>query len=161
DRTFGEMYGDRSARMATAEDLVASMDGAGVDVSVAVGFWWDDPALAEEHAAYILDAAARHPGRIVPFVPRFDATGAAGSGPIGVGEVRIADPARFAASVAPLLVHCSEEVGHAYPGKIGGLTAGGLWRLLQAQPEARVIAAHWGGGFPFYVLMREVRAIVE
>ena len=66
---------------------------------------------------------------------------------------------RLAAAVEgldlPLLVHASEEVGHAYGGKEGGFTPGGLWRLL-SEHRVRVIAAHWGGGFPFYALMPEV-----
>ena len=38
--TFAEMYADPKAKIATAEDLLASMDEAGVDVSVALGFAW-------------------------------------------------------------------------------------------------------------------------
>ena len=95
-------------------------------------------------------------------------------GAAGLGEVRLSGgphPAtleeqvvaadRLAELVAgsdlPLLVHASEEVGHEYPGKAGGFTVGGLWRLLAAHP-VRVIAAHWGGGLPFHALMPEVRA---
>ena len=88
----------------------------------------------------------------------------AASGAAGIGEVRVADPAAIEVSAPgglPMLVHCSEEVGHAYGGKAGGLTPAALWRLLEAQPHARVIAAHWGGGFPFYALMPEVRAIID
>ena len=160
DAAFGEMYDDPGAKMATAEDLVASMDRAGVDVSVAAGFWWRNRTLRAEHAAYILAAAIRHPGRIIPFLPQPPREALPGAA--GIGEVRIARPAAFeATSALPQLLHCSEEVGHAYPGKVGGLTPGGLWQLLHAQPEARVIAAHWGGGFPFYALMPEVRTMIE
>ena len=42
DPTFAEMYADPKAKIATAEDLLASMDEAGVDVSVALGFAWRD-----------------------------------------------------------------------------------------------------------------------
>jgi predicted TIM-barrel fold metal-dependent hydrolase len=115
----------------------------------------------------------------VPFVPVATGEGATSIGGIaaegagGLGEIRTPDDAPelaseldalLGAAVAeglPLLVHCSEEVGHAYPGKGGGLTTGALWRLVSAHPQARVIAAHWGGGFPFYALMPEVRALLE
>jgi predicted TIM-barrel fold metal-dependent hydrolase len=159
DAVFGEMYGSPRAQMATAEDLIASMDRAGVDVSVAAGFWWRDRARRGEHAAYLLAAAVRYPGRIVPFVPQPE--GEALPGAAGVGELRVADPAAVETGGLPILAHCSEEVGHQYPGKAGGLTPGDLWRLLERQPQARVIAAHWGGGFPFYALMPEVRAVIE
>ena len=158
DAMFGEMYGSPRAQMATAEDLIASMDRAGVDVSVAAGFWWRDRARRGEHAAYLLASALRYPGRIVPFVPQTE--GDALPGAAGVGELRVEDPARVEAGALPILAHCSEEVGHGYPGKEGGLTPGALWSLLERQPEARVIAAHWGGGFPFYALMPEVRAVI-
>ncbi|MFA7249796.1 MAG: amidohydrolase family protein [Dehalococcoidia bacterium] len=159
DAAFGELYGSVRARMATAEDLVASMDRAGVDASVAAGFWWSDPALRAEHAAYLLEATVRYPGRIVPFVPQPASVALPGAS--GSGEVREGDPAAITAGVLPILVHCSEEVGHAYGGKAGGLTPGALWRLVESQPHARVIAAHWGGGFPFYALMPEVRAVID
>ncbi len=159
DPAFGEMYASPRAQMATAEDLIASMDRAGVDVSVAAGFWWRDRGRRGEHAAYLLAAAVRYPDRIVPFVPQ--AASEALPGASGTGELREADPRRIEAGALPVLAHCSEEVGHQYPGKAGGLTPAGLWALLEAQPETRVIAAHWGGGFPFYALMPEVRRVIE
>ncbi len=181
---FAELYGEASAKMVNAETLLESMDAAGVDVSVACGFWWREPDLAEEHAAYLLDAAAASGGRIVPFVPV--ALGADGvdanalarldrvvaSGATGLGEVRPATQASPAEAVdvllgeaaargLPALVHASEEVGHGYRGKTGGYTQGAFWRLIESQPGLRVIAAHWGGGFPFAALMPEVRAVIE
>jgi predicted TIM-barrel fold metal-dependent hydrolase len=52
-------------------------------------------------------------------------------------------------------------VGHAYAGKAGGYEAGVLWRLLEERPALRVIAAHWGGGLPFFALMPELRAHID
>lgn len=154
DPTFGEMYGDPRARMATAEELLASMARAGVDVSVACGFWWRDPTLAAEHTAYLVEAARASGGRILAFVP----ARAAVAGAVGVGEVREPRAEDVPHVPLPVLVHSSEEVGHAYPGKTGGLTPPALARLIEDRPEARVIAAHWGGGLPFAALIPEVRA---
>ncbi len=156
DEAFGEMYADPKARMATAEDLLASMDRAGVDVSVACGFWWRDPALAAEHAAYLVEAAHGSGGRILAFVPTPEAV----KGAAGIGEVRERTPEDVPVSPLPVLIHGSEETGHTYPGKTGGLTPGALGRLIAGRPEVRVIAAHWGGGFPFAALMPEVRAAI-
>lgn len=173
DAAFGALYGNPKARMATAEDLLASMDAAGVDVAVASGFWWRGVEHAREHRAYLLDAAARSGGRILAFVPIAAEEPASAldeaveAGARGLGELRAGatlDDAttdlvrRAGAHGLAVLAHCSEEVGHAYPGKAGGLTAGGLWTLAQAAPETRIIAAHWGGGFPFFGAMPEVRA---
>jgi predicted TIM-barrel fold metal-dependent hydrolase len=176
DSGFGALYAQPKARMATAEELLASMDAAGVDVAVACGFWWQRGEHAAEHRAYLLDVATRAGGRILPFVPIasdeptsvLDAAIEAGTR--GLGELRAGatlDEAttdlvrRAGARGLAVLAHCSEEVGHAYAGKAGGLTAGGLWTLAQAAPETRLIAAHWGGGFPFYGAMPEVRAELE
>jgi predicted TIM-barrel fold metal-dependent hydrolase len=162
DAGFAALYGDPSARMATVEELVESMDAAGVDAAVAAGFWWASDELAEEHSRYLLDAATAHPGRVLPFLPQLDPP----EGATGIGEVRETDERGLVGARLPLLVHCSEGVGHAYPGKTGGLSPDALWRLVEALGEAvedapPVIAAHWGGGFPFYGLMPEVRAAVE
>ncbi|MBM4410908.1 MAG: amidohydrolase [Chloroflexi bacterium] len=156
DEAFGEMYADPKAKMATAEDLLASMDRAGVDVSVACGFWWSDPAIAAEHAAYLVEVARDSGGRILAFVP----TPIPAEGAAGIGEVRERTPEGVPVSRLPVLIHGSEETGHAYPGKTGGVTPGAFGRLIEARPEARVIAAHWGGGFPFAALMPEVRASI-
>lgn len=164
DPAFAEMYAVPQAKMATAEDLLASMAVAGVDVSVACGFWWRDPTLAAEHAAYLVEAARASGGRLLPFVPGLEPPPGAG----GLGEARVAtdeDASTLARTAVahglPLLTHCSEEPGHEYPGKQGGLTPAALWRLLRDHEDARVIAAHWGGGFPFYALMPEVRTALE
>jgi predicted TIM-barrel fold metal-dependent hydrolase len=33
-----------------------------------------------------------------------------------------------------------------------------LWNAVQAYPETSFILAHWGGGYPFYELIPEVKA---
>jgi hypothetical protein len=69
DSGFAALYADPAARMASADDLLASMAGAGVDVAVAAGFAWRSAAHAEEHAGYVLDAAERAGGRLLAFPP--------------------------------------------------------------------------------------------
>ncbi|MSP22292.1 MAG: amidohydrolase [Dehalococcoidia bacterium] len=180
DSGFAELYGGASARMVSADALIDSMEHAGVDVSVICGFWWRQPDLAEEHSAYLLDAAAASGGRLIPYVPVAETGPALADtlarlvrhGARGVGEVRpgnALDPASVddllqrAASVHGLtaLVHASETVGHRYPGKAGGYEPGAIWRMLEERPDVRVIAAHWGGGLPFYALMPELRSHIE
>ncbi|MDP3062426.1 MAG: hypothetical protein Q8O40_04315, partial [Chloroflexota bacterium] len=66
DATFGALYASPKAVLATAEELIASMDGAGVNVSVMAGIGWTDPALARRCNDYLLEQAARQPKRLVP-----------------------------------------------------------------------------------------------
>ena len=55
----------------------------------------------------------------------------------------------------PVLLHCSEPVGHQYPGK-GRTTPDKVYRFICNFPDNVIICAHWGGGLPFYALMPEV-----
>ena len=179
DPTFAEMYSDPKARIASAEDLITAMDEDGVDVSVAMGIGWADPGLARESNDYIADSVGRFPGRIVGFgAVNPTHTGAisevrrcAGLGLRGIGELHpdtqgfdVAD----AKAMAPLLdalratdlaltVHCSEPVGHGYPGK-GRTTPDRVMGLVEQASGVKLVLAHWGGGLPLYGLMPEVAA---
>ncbi len=66
-----------------------------------------------------------------------------------------------AARNAVLLWHVSEPVGHAYPGKEGGITPAELATLAMAHPASPMIAAHLGGGLPFYLQMPELRTALS
>lgn len=178
DPTFAEMYSDPRASIATAEQLLESMEQAQVAGSVVLGFAWRDPALCRWHNDYLLESAARSGGRLIPFCTLQPAAGEAAlreaercaqGGARGLGELRPASQgydlahgpaAQLLAEAARrhrllLLFHVSEPVGHGYPGK-EGLSPAELYRFLCCHPEVTVVAAHWGGGLPFYALMPEV-----
>ncbi len=196
---FAEIYGNRDAAMASAGEVLASMDAAGVDRSVICNFAWHDEALVDETNEYLLDAASRSGGRLIPFVsvslaggrrhggaetedapstatgdPRTKIRLLASAGARGIGELRPAqsgynlansDEADLLAWAAaafdlPLLIHASEPVGHAYAGK-EGQPIEGLYTFAKAAAGAPIIAAHWGGGLPFYALMPEVREALQ
>ncbi|HEY6781779.1 MAG TPA: amidohydrolase family protein, partial [Candidatus Dormibacteraeota bacterium] len=55
----------------------------------------------------------------------------------------------------PLVLHCSEPVGHDYPGK-GTATPGRVAAFALRHPDLRLVCAHLGGGLPFYAHMPEV-----
>ena len=183
DATFGALYADPKARIASAADLVAAMDAQGVDAAVAMGVGWADCGLARASNDYIIDAARRYPGRIVGFGAVNPAWGAdaareahrcADAGLRGVGELHpdtqgfdLADKR----ALAPLMrvvaerglivtTHSSEPVGHQYAGK-GGVHPQTLMRFITDWPDATIVCAHWGGGLPFYALMPEVRRALK
>jgi hypothetical protein len=179
DATFRELYSDPRSKLASAEEVLASMDEAGVDVSVIVGFAWGEIDLCRQTNDYILEAAGRSSGRLVPFccVPaqagdeaRSEVQRCAAAGARGLGELRPwnqgydlidsdeADLLAWASSAydLPLLLHVSEPVGHGYPGK-RGLDLSSLYHFVESFPGVTVVAAHWGGGLPFYALMPEVK----
>jgi len=182
DAGFRELYANPKARIATAEELLVSMDEARIERSVACGFAWSDGELCRQHNEYLLEEAARSGGRLLPFctvlpsddgardaIKRWAARGARGLGELRPGQqgYRLidseeADLLAWAADAydLTLLFHVSEPVGHAYAGK-GGLPLDQLGRFLADFPGVNVIAAHWGGGLPFYALMPEVREAME
>jgi uncharacterized protein len=94
--TFAEMYTNPRAEIATAEDLLASMDESSIDISVALGFAWRDPQMVSRHNDYLLDAAAKSHNRILAFctVNMADPNAAneiercANAGARGLGELR-------------------------------------------------------------------------
>ena len=67
DATFGELFSDPKAKLATAEELVEAMDRDGVHRAVAMGMGWTDTGLAREVNDYIIDAVTRFPDRLTGF----------------------------------------------------------------------------------------------
>lgn len=178
DPCFGALYSDPRAKLATAEDLIRSMDEAEVSASVVLNIGWSDHKLCVRTNDYLLESGSRWPGRIIPFCMVQPAAGdlavrelerCATAGARGLGELRpdlqgfslldaeLLSPLVSAATTRGmhLLVHVSEPVGHTYPGK-GVVTPEQPCGFAQSFPTASLVCAHWGGGLPFYALMPEV-----
>jgi len=182
DAWFSALYEDPRRQLASADEVVASMEAAGVDRTVIMGFPWRDGGLCREHNDYILDAVARYPDRLIGFacVQPLDAGdakeldrclsgGLCGLGELGPDGQRFDITDRFVleASVEvlrhhdrPLLTHSSEPIGHEYQGK-GKTYPSVLLKLAENFPDLKIVLAHWGGGLPFYELMPEVRAALR
>ena len=179
DPCFAILYSDPKAKIATADELIASMDEAKIDISVIANIGWTTHELCVETNDYIIESVSRYPRRLIGFaaVQPQSPEGAvaeiercAKAGLKGIGEMR-ADIQLFDLSdelmMAPLvealrkfnlilLTHASEPVGHNYPGK-GGITPDILYPFITAFPDLTIVCAHWGGGLPFYGLMPEVK----
>ena len=183
DPCFSLLYSQSKAKIATAEELVASMDEAGIHMSVVVNAGWVKHELCVKTNDYILDSVSRYPTRLVGFCaiqPRAgDAAIAelercAKAGARGIGELRsdvqgydLADnrtmkPLVDAALKHDLifLTHSSEPVGHEYSGK-GSITPDILYSFITGFPNLKLVCAHWGGGLPFYALMPEVAKALD
>lgn len=178
DSWFKTLYEDPKRKLASAEDVVASMCQAGIDRTVVMGFPWREGSLCREQNSYIIDAVRRYPDKLVGFacVQPLDAGDAIeldrclSAGLMGLGELSpdgqrydIEDKWVLADAVQvlmqhdrPLLTHSSEPVGHSYAGK-GTATPPKLLQLAHNFPDLKIVLAHWGGGLPFYELMPEVR----
>ena len=165
--------------MATAEELIVSMDKAGVDISVVLNIGWITHELCVETNDYILESIARYPKRLIGFcavqpnsceAALAEVERCAQAGARGVGEMRpdmqlfgLGDETLMKPLVEVLrkynlilLTHASEPVGHEYPGK-GSITPDVLYPFIASSPDLTIVCAHWGGGLPFYALMPEVK----
>jgi predicted TIM-barrel fold metal-dependent hydrolase len=179
DRTFAALFADPKAKMATKDDLLSAMTEDGVDMAVALGYGWTDQDVARESNDYLLDAAAASNGRIIAFCSIDPSWGDAAfseverciaAGARGIGELHpstqntnlatdrgLAGIMNLAAEAGlPVVVHGSEPLGHEYPGK-GDTHPSQLLAMAARFPDLKIIAAHWGGGLPFYAHMPEVR----
>jgi predicted TIM-barrel fold metal-dependent hydrolase len=179
DAAFAEIYSGENVKIATAEDLIGSMDRDGIDISVIVNYSWSTHEFCVETNDYILESVARYPKRLIGFCAVSSYTDDASlkeiercvrGGVKGVGELRPDTQTLDYTSqnvIKPFtdllrkhklitLTHASEPVGHLYPGK-GAATPGVLYEFIAHFNGLPVVCAHWGGGLPFYDLMPEVR----
>jgi len=182
DPWFAQAFGHPAARTAEIGELIASMDRAGITRSIVIGWPWRDAAMCRMHNDYLAQIALEHPARIswLGIVNPVHADAASEVercvtlGAVGIGELNAdgqgfewQEPQRLQAFAdactsldVPALLHASEPLGHHYPGK-GHATPDKLVTFLSAFPDLRVIAAHWGGGLPFYELMPEIAKIAQ
>ncbi|HEV3124475.1 MAG TPA: amidohydrolase family protein [Candidatus Dormibacteraeota bacterium] len=179
DPWFGACH-VRGSAVASADELVSSMDAAGVDRAVCFTWPFADPALCAEGNDYLAASVRRHPQRLIGFGSVQPASPGAAEealrcarlGLRGLGELN-ADAQGWALedddALAPLIetslaaglpwtLHCSEPVGHAYPGK-GTATPDRVAALASRYPDLTLICAHLGGGLPFFAHMPEVAAL--
>jgi len=178
DPAFRTLYGDPRARLATAEDVIRSMEGAGVDRSLVSSIGWYEQEFCQLNNDYIMEAVAKYPDRLLGLGIVQPAAGevalreverCAEGGLLGIGEL-MPDEQQFdlgdVEMLGPLvelaaehrmllLFHSSEPVGHTYVGK-GETTPDLVYGFLKAFPGLTTVWAHWGGGLPFYALMPEV-----
>jgi len=178
DPCFSLLYSHPKAKLATAEELIASMNETNIDVSVILNIGWTSQELCRKTNDYILDSISRYPDRLVGFCsiqPKdndaaiIELERCARAGARGIGEMRpdiqgfdITDkmamqPLINVAMIHNLifLTHSSEPVGHQYAGK-GEVTPSTLYPFIVNFPDLKIVCAHWGGGLPLYALMPEV-----
>ncbi|MFC2007626.1 amidohydrolase family protein [Chloroflexota bacterium] len=183
DPSFALLYSNEKAKLATAEELIESMDRDGIDISVVVNYGWTTHELCVEINDYIMESVARYPRRLVGFgavqplslEAALDEIERCVKGGIrGIGELRpdiqlldfehkdVMQP--FVDVLQKhrlmLMIHTSEPVGHIYPGK-GTFTPDMIYPFITHFPDLTIVCAHWGGGLPFYTLMPEVKQAMK
>ena len=173
---FRLLYESPKSRLVTPPEMVGAMEEAGVEAAVVMGFPWRREALWRRQHEVILEAMRRYPRTLIGFcavhilepgaareVERCLAAGFKGVGELAWYEADLGDDLTAAlAPIAelcahyrvPLLVHTNDPVGAVYPGK-AALSLPALYNAIKAFPNVDWILAHWGGGLPFYGLMKK------
>ncbi len=180
DAFFGELYSGVAARMVNADRIIIAMDTAGIDKCVVTGWCWQNHDVCVEQNSWTMEVARQYPDRLLALAAIQPNAGAdairelercVAGGMVGLGELN-ADGQRFQLDDAnfralarraaelnvAMLLHTNESVGHKYPGK-GTLPLANVYDFVKVMPNLKLVLAHWGGGFPFFELMREVRKV--
>lgn len=180
---FRLLYESPKSRLAGAQEIVATMDEQGVDISVVFGFPWRNAETYKMHNDYIIDAVTRYPQRLVGFACfdlaselavkeayRCIESGLSGIGELAFYESGIDEKCLELLSPVmelcrqkdfPVLIHTNEPVGHQYPGK-APIKLEQIYNMANRFCENRLVLAHWGGGIFFYNLMKkEVREVLK
>ena len=173
---FRLLYASPKSRLVSPPELLAALDEEGVAAAVVFGFPWRQERLWRRHNEVIIETARRWPQRFIPFCTVHPLEPAApreverclAAGCQGVGELAwyAVDPGtdllHYLTPLAelcqhfrvPLLLHTNDPVGAPYPGK-AAVNLAVLYELIKNFPEVTFILAHWGGGLPFYGLLKK------
>jgi predicted TIM-barrel fold metal-dependent hydrolase len=178
DQGFSSIYQSPKTKIAGVEELIASMDEAGVERSVICGFPWGKPGLCALHNDYLMESASKYPDRLIVFISLLfsdpdwserELDRGMKGGATGVGEIAFYHHEMSSQDIdsmkpvltqmerksIPILLHTNERLGHPYPGK-GTTPLERFYELILSFPNLPILLAHWGGGLPFYELMPEV-----
>ncbi|NLL19823.1 MAG: amidohydrolase [Clostridia bacterium] len=180
---FGYRMIDTPARKSfqtwvTYREAVLHMNRDGIDLAVIQGWPFMHYESCCRQNNYTLEAVKAYPGRFRGFciVNPKDGVNAlrevercAQKGLTGIGELdpegqgfQLNDPdfLRLCDLCVdldlPMSIHASEPVGPHYHGK-SSVPLQEYIDLAKAKPLLKIILSHWGGGLPFYELMRDIK----
>ena len=173
---FKLLYDSKGSKLVGMEEIIASMDKDGVDMSVIFGFPWQNADTFKENNDYIIEAVNRYPNRFkglccldpfnqkaVPETLRCIEEGLSGVGELAFYQSGIDDQA--VEKLEPvmkicrekdkiILIHTNEPVGHMYPGKTP-ITLMQIYTMIKKFPDNKIVLAHWGGGIFFFNLLKK------
>ena len=154
----------------SVDGLLRSLDRAGVERAVLLGWYWENPGNCERQNRFYAECVRLHPDRLSGFATMHPGAGSAaigeeirracGEGLAGLGELSphaqgfpIADRVwgealELAAQLRlPVTLHVTDPDGRAYPGRIA-TPLGDFLKIAREFPRTSFILAHWGGLLP-------------
>ena len=179
DEVFREMF-NNNKETSDYSKLLMNMSKNSISKSVILGYGWTNFEVLKMSNNYNLDSAKNNK-ELIPFCsvnPNFgkksndELERCISLGARGIGEIHPTvqnlemtnleiwkDTMQLALnSDLPISIHCSEPVGHIYPGK-GNTELNKMYEFIKLFPENKIVLSHWGGGLFFYELMKEVKEL--
>jgi predicted TIM-barrel fold metal-dependent hydrolase len=154
----------------TVDQLLATMDLAGIERAVLLGWYWENWDTCRWQNSFYANCVRAHPDRLSACATLHPSAGEVAihaeirrirdEGLVGIGELSphaqahgVDDPG-FGAAMAlagelglPVNLHVTDPQSRPYPGRIE--TPGDDFvRLAQAFPATTFVLAHWGGMLP-------------
>lgn len=162
------------------EGMLTAMDAAGVAQAVLLGWYWTQECVCRWHNAVMAEWIQSAPDRFIGFAAIFPnenvvdqleaakAMGFRGAGEMHIGvqgldEARLhwETMAKWCASEGwPINFHVTETAGHEHPGAIA-TPLQEFVRMAEAQPDLKMILAHWGGGLAYFEQNPRLRQILK
>lgn len=154
----------------SVDRMLSSMDAAGVDRSVLLGWYWERHESCVAQNRFFAACVRAHPDRLMAFAGVHPAAGgrealaevrrAREDGLTGLGELFPAaqgfapDDPVFGEVLAlagdlrmPVNLHATDPEGRPYPGMLP-TPRGDFLRMARTHPSTAFILAHWGGMLP-------------
>ncbi len=162
------------------ETMLASMDAAGVEQAVLLGWYWTRESVCRWHNVAMAEWIQAAPDRLIGFAAIYpnenvvdQLEAAKDLGFRGVGELHMGVQG-FKASCPhwqamaqwcvsnnwPINFHVTETAGHEHPGAVA-TPLQEFVRMAEAEPELKMILAHWGGGLAYFEQNPKLRKILR
>ncbi|MGK0310204.1 MAG: putative TIM-barrel fold metal-dependent hydrolase [Lentimonas sp.] len=168
---------------ATVDEMLEAMDAAGVDKAVLLGWYWENEATCRWHNEFIAEWVATAPKRFIGFAAIHpggkkanvieQCNYAQSLGLRGIGELHPGVQQFDASSEGwqalanwcvendwPVNMHATEVVGRDLP-SIVPTPLSDFVNMARANPELKIILAHWGGGLAFFELNPFLRKVLQ
>lgn len=154
----------------TVGELLATMDAAGVERAVLLGWYWEKPETCRWQNAFFAATVRSHRDRLAAFATIHPAAGreqtlvevrrARDEGLSGLGELSphaqgfAVGDATFGAALElaaelglPVNLHVTDPASRPFPGRVE-TPAEDFVALARRHPRTTFVLAHWGGKFP-------------
>jgi len=164
----------------TISGMLEAMDASGVDQAVLQGWYWEHEATCRWHNEVMAEWMEASAGRLLGFaailpnesvikqLEAAESLGFRGVGELHIGVQGLGKNRKHwlemlewcTAHDWPICFHVTGAAGHEHPSAIPTPLVEFV-HMAKAQPNLKIILAHWGGGLPFFEQNSNMRNILK